>query len=1790
MQKATFHKFLCIIVAMVFTFNTCAQAVPLGRQAAPLVSDALRAPSLQNAPSGLPVDIQRDLRDTSSSSASIDKDAELAILQNWAAEGMPSDHRIPANAALIALAERNGESAEESIKYLKEMANIQQFRFRLLGIEMLSFYSKELDNKVENHLRMALKNEKVGSTSRIRFAAICLRHFSKDSTEYNEAKAYLEAVIADSQTLVSDPEAVMLALVTSHSALLSHGIDEDTHSAALRELLLEKTVTDDLVIVIARNLFMNKRYEEAVIELLIKMMRGEARNGVMPHLYNRMNAAALLSEREAFREEAVTFMLDEKKKNNNGFGGPILIATSKALLLTLKDTAKASSAGNTIPEVQIRLLAVYEHDDNILSAIPSYGRKIEGTERWFIKGSPEEKLFIKEHQTPRWKFLKQPHRVVKDISVEYISAESIIRQIKFGPWPNISSEPISHRLFDTVRTRVPRQFEGVHAALDDLQPLVMNTDTSANNVAVDFEGKIRDISIKHDLNEFEANILRNAVAKSSSAGLSGIETIKSDDIQRKLLRDIAARIVPVNGGILAADESTGTAGKRLESVGLANTPENRQEMRRLILTVPGQEQAGVSAVILYGETFDNIDKQGRNIVQHYLLGRGILPGIKTDAGLIDDPDSPGEKLSNPKGLQQLPQLLAMYKEKGAAFTKWRITVSIDTSKGLPTEANIRKNAKVLAESAKQTQKAGLVPIVEPEVLLDGVHDIAASYRVTTRTLEIVFDELIKAGVWLDGVILKTSMILSGNKAAARADSETVGYQTLKGLLKVVPAEVPAVVFLSGGQEDDEVNENLDAIIQTSQTIFNAARNEAAAELKAEGMSDLAVKVLQMEKAPWQLSYSFGRGLQRPGLKAWGGKPENFVKAQEALLEAARITQNARLGRLKQAAKASSAGFFRSLLLCREKIAPVTILHLVAYKGTQFNAESVDAWVFAGTEQEREFRSRYSKKDGYIIEEQVQQTISAKREISMWTAMHSGSDAMTRRNMFDNIKRRLIYLTPALETAFEEIESLAQAKDTSDKQIADKISELEAFLDLSDPEVRLLEYATTDPQSLVKHNTKASSAGTREELITQIDEAKGNLRIEEDMLKAVRSNQGPDTADDITVISIKHRIAGIKAQIEQIRKIISEIDDKEMQALSDGIRQDLEKLFQRTYQPASISSEGESPEAIRKTKDLEMKIARDKFVKGLFDGLDVSKFSQAVANGSGLKQADFEPALRERLEGMTSHICAHITMLLESTYRKAKRLSNSTVTISPREIARLYFLSLDPKKLQQIVISPSQVTHNYGKEYSFEETYPTIASIFGITSKATEKTKSSSAGRLTDEQVERIYGFLDRNGIHYNRLNIEQSSLNLTSTGATDISALKDMPLTRLNLTNTGVADISALKDMPLTRLNLYSTGVTDISALQGMPLTWLNLSYTRVADISALQGMPLTSLYLSNTGVADISALQGMPLTWLYLYNTGVIDKQIERVFGRPSIGGGFTVINQHGTQNTYETNPASAETKTSSAGRLTNEQIAQIYKFLDDNDINHDRLNIEQSSLSLSNTGVTDISALQGMPLTWLNLYSTGVTDDKIYEIFQSHPNPEPLVVRNAPHVFIRYVDFLKYEGGKSSSSGISLNHLSEPEAARFLLDYAPTGIIEVPMESQAVIVYSDSLTESLALQEIIRSSKGDTRKFYLVNKESDTSADELLKSLNIDRSIFQRHVFTQNSLTPDQLALNIAGMLSSNGIRQGRVFASTEEDLSAWSRQGIIEALVMMLKDKRFEIISDYSQQHTECIRTYEQALIAA
>jgi len=372
------------------------------------------------------------------------------------------------------------------------------------------------------------------------------------------------------------------------------------------------------------------------------------------------------------------------------------------------------------------------------------------------------------------------------------------------------------------------------------------------------------------------------------------------------LRAIAAMMAPPNGGILAIDETPGTAGKRLEALGLDNTPENRQAMRRLLLTVADMKESGIAGVILQEETFDNVDEAGNNLVREYLIERGILSGIKVDAGLIEDPDSSGEMLPNPKGLENLPGVLAKFKAKGAVFTKWRETFTIDIAKDLPTDANIRKNAVIFAKYAKMTQEAGLVPIVEPEILLSGSYNIETSYKVSTHVFRIVFEELQKAGVWMDCMVLKPSMVISGDKTENRADSDTVGYMTLKGLLKTVPAEVPAIVFLSGGQGDDEVNLNLDAVVRASSARFEEARNEAAAELISAGNLEAAEKLSRLTQAPWQISYSFGRGLQRAGLNVWKGQSDKVAEAQAALHEATLTTQKARMGLLKQSQSPVSA--------------------------------------------------------------------------------------------------------------------------------------------------------------------------------------------------------------------------------------------------------------------------------------------------------------------------------------------------------------------------------------------------------------------------------------------------------------------------------------------------------------------------------------------------------------------------------------------------------------------------------------------------------------------------------------------------------------------------------------------------------------------------------------------------------------------------------------------------------------------------------------------------------------------
>ncbi|MBI4354926.1 MAG: fructose-bisphosphate aldolase, partial [Candidatus Omnitrophica bacterium] len=371
---------------------------------------------------------------------------------------------------------------------------------------------------------------------------------------------------------------------------------------------------------------------------------------------------------------------------------------------------------------------------------------------------------------------------------------------------------------------------------------------------------------------------------------------------QRLLHTTATQLAPPTGGILAADESVGTAAKRLQSVGLENTAEHRQQMRQVLLTTPGLKDAGISGVILDRDTLTNTTPDGRQTLIQYLLAHGIIPGLKTDEGLEDDPDAAGEKgVKRPKdqALTKLPALLQRAQELGLGFTKYRTTSRAND----PPDANLRLNAQVQAKQAKLAQAAGLVPIVEPEVIFDGsdgspaTHDLATSYTTTTRVLDGVFEALAQEGVALQGVVLKTSMILAGKKAPAQTDPETVGVATLKGLLKTVPAEVPAIVFLSGGQADDQATANLDAVNRAAQTRFTEARDAAASELEAEGNAARAAAVRALTQAPWQLSYSFGRGLQAKALKAWAGQDANFEAGQAAMRATALEVQAARQGRL-----------------------------------------------------------------------------------------------------------------------------------------------------------------------------------------------------------------------------------------------------------------------------------------------------------------------------------------------------------------------------------------------------------------------------------------------------------------------------------------------------------------------------------------------------------------------------------------------------------------------------------------------------------------------------------------------------------------------------------------------------------------------------------------------------------------------------------------------------------------------------------------------------------------------------
>jgi fructose-bisphosphate aldolase class I len=333
-----------------------------------------------------------------------------------------------------------------------------------------------------------------------------------------------------------------------------------------------------------------------------------------------------------------------------------------------------------------------------------------------------------------------------------------------------------------------------------------------------------------------------------------------------------ARVLVASGkGILAADESTSTIKKRFDAIGVENTEPNRRAYRELLFRTPGIDQF-ISGVILYDETIRQKAADGTPLVK-ILKDQGILPGIKADVGAKPLAFSPTEVVT--EGLDGLRERLAEYRELGAVFSKWRAVITIGD--GIPTPYCIEANAHALARYAALSQEQKIVPMVEPEVLMDGDHTIDRCLEVSLATLREVFAQLARHRVQLEGILLKASMVLSGKDAPNRASPDEVARYTVTCFKESVPAAVPGIVFLSGGQSDEEATVNLDAI------------NRYAAKVGA----------------PWQLSFSYGRGLQAAPQKAWSGKAENVAAAQRAFIHRAKLTAAARMGKYSPAMEKES---------------------------------------------------------------------------------------------------------------------------------------------------------------------------------------------------------------------------------------------------------------------------------------------------------------------------------------------------------------------------------------------------------------------------------------------------------------------------------------------------------------------------------------------------------------------------------------------------------------------------------------------------------------------------------------------------------------------------------------------------------------------------------------------------------------------------------------------------------------------------------------------------------------------
>lgn len=336
------------------------------------------------------------------------------------------------------------------------------------------------------------------------------------------------------------------------------------------------------------------------------------------------------------------------------------------------------------------------------------------------------------------------------------------------------------------------------------------------------------------------------------------------------LNEVAKQMVVKGKGILAADESSGTIEKKFTKIGVPSTEDTRREYRQLFFTSEGMEDY-ISGVILYDETIRQSASDGRSFVS-ILESKGVLPGIKVDQGTKEMDGSPNEKIT--KGLEGLAERLMEYVQLGAKFAKWRTVITILPAQaggeGLPSDANIRQQAQDLAAYARSCQDAGLVPMVEPEVLMDGGHDIDACERASERTLTAVFEELAEAHVAFDGMILKTNMVIPGKEhPSGKASPDEIANRTIALFKKILPEELPGEAFLSGGQSEIEATENLNAM-----------------NTPPAGGGDL----------PWNLTFSYGRALQDSALKAWNGKTENMAAAQKLFLHRAKMNSLATLGK------------------------------------------------------------------------------------------------------------------------------------------------------------------------------------------------------------------------------------------------------------------------------------------------------------------------------------------------------------------------------------------------------------------------------------------------------------------------------------------------------------------------------------------------------------------------------------------------------------------------------------------------------------------------------------------------------------------------------------------------------------------------------------------------------------------------------------------------------------------------------------------------------------------------------